>query len=192
MIGKREIDSFDRIKKEMMPFQKKTVRLFINDERDLYGKFSAGLNSGNAAAAPDGEINAEIIEYLQREVIDLPAFCSVNFEIRVKGKSGEELAGIKELIHTELNRKIFRAGLNLVKMKHQSILLALGAVLPLTAQQIFAQFITRYALKEFFLVMAWVFMWKAVELFFFERNKISREKKTLKRILACDFTVLPG
>jgi len=173
-------------KKDLVPFRNKIVKLYINNEDDLYNKFTfSGYNKGTV---PDGaEINPQIIEYLLNETRDLLQFIGVSPEIRVNGISENELEKVEELIRTEIKKRILKINIKLFKMKHQSIILLLGAIVPLTIQQIFSQFIARYALKELFLVMAWVFIWKAVELIFFERKEITKEKNVLKRLLKSEF-----
>jgi hypothetical protein len=55
--------------------------------------------------------------------------------------------------------------------------------------QIFTIASRRYSLNEFIIVMSWVFMWKAVELIFFERGKLIKEKAVLLKIFFAEITV---
>ena len=171
---------------DFISFPNKTVKLYIKDEADLYNKFT--YTGNEEGTVPEGaEINPQIIEYLLNETRDLPRFIGINVDFRVNGKNVNELKEVEELIRTEINKRIIKTNITLFKMKHQSIVLLLGAIVPLTIQQVFSQFVARYALRELFLVMAWVFIWKAVELIFFERKGITKEKNALKRILKTEF-----
>jgi len=172
---------------ELMSLHNRTVRLHINNESDLYNKFSLGICDDEGEGSVNPEINPELIDYLQKKAFDMPRIYGIKIELRVKGKSSQELAEIRELIKTEIRKKIFRTNVALFRMRRQSVILVLGAFVPLTVQHFFSQFIQRYALTEFFLVVAWVFMWKAVELFFFDHKDTAKERTALRRILKADF-----
>ena len=176
----------EKINLKLKPFPNKMVKLIINDERDLYNKFNMNLNPDNIVSS-DSEINPETINYLQKEIRETPRFFNISIKIRVNGRSREELVIIAEQIKTEIKKKILKLNFTEFKMRRQSFILILGGIISLAIQQIFSGLLIRYALKELLLVMAWVFMWKAVELIFFERMQIAGEIKTLKRILKSDF-----
>ena len=159
----------------------KTIILHINDERELYGKFSCP--AGNAAGLIDAEINPEIIDYLEKEAEDIPVFFNMKINLDITGMSSEKYGRAEDMIKTAVLYRIQKANIKLSKNRWGSIMMILAGFIPLTLQQILSSLVTRYALREFLLVVSWVFLWKAVEQIFFERKKIIMEKHALRKIL---------
>lgn len=180
-----------KINEKLRSLQTRTVKLYINDDSDLFSRYSLNTERDpdskiDLAAASPSDINRELIEYLEKEAAVLPRIIGMNIDLCAKGRTQEELALIADLIKTELKRKYFRLHVTSIKTRWHSVILVLGSIIPLMVQHFFSTMVSHFAISEFLLVVAWVFMWKAVELFFFEHSEIMKEKKSLKKILRAE------
>jgi len=66
------------------------------------------------------------------------------------------------------------------------ILIWIGMIL-ISITQIFQFVERRYSLNELIIVMSWVFMWKAIDLIFFEKRELLKEKRNLLKIYFSEF-----
>ena len=168
-------------------FEDEILTLCINNEKELYNKFSFFSDEPIDSNIHELEINDEVINYLEKQLYHVPPFFPVKVELRLKQASEEKFNHIEKTIKLAIQEKLFDIEINLAKMRRNSVLLIIGGVIPLSITQIFSTLTTRYALSELFLVMTWVFMWKAVELIFFNRPDLTRRKSRLRRLLKAEF-----
>ena len=172
-------------------FQEKIISLCINNEKDLYNRFTFFSDENIEANASHMQISDEVINFLERQMDHVPPFIPVTIELRLKERNEEKLKRIEESIKAELTKKTFEIDIAIAKMRRNGVLLVIAGVIPLTFRQIFSALTSRYALTELFLVMAWVFMWKAVEILFFNRPELAKRKMKFRRILKAEFSLSP-
>ena len=102
--------------------------------------------------------------------------------IKVLDKKKDTINIFEKLLKKNMNEKIIKINNQIKKINRNAwILLFIGLFL-ISITQIFDISGKRYSVNEFIIVMSWVFMWKAVEIFFFERMKVVREKRKLLKI----------
>ena len=168
-------------------FEDEIITLCINNEKELYNKFSFLSVDTDDTDISELEINDEVINYLEKQLYHVPPFFPVKVELRIKQTSEENFFNIEKLIKHAIQDILFDIEINLAKMRRNSVLLIIAGIIPLSFRQIFSTLTTRYALSELFLVMAWVFMWKAVEILFFSRPDLTKRKSRLRRLLKAEY-----
>jgi hypothetical protein len=153
---------------------KTRVTLRINDLGDLYNRFSITNNSG--------KINDEIINYLRMESENVPKPNSLIITIKANENLKGKIELIEDLIRENIKNKITKLTEQIRKANRNFFVLSLVGMVLIGITQIFQVAERRYSFNEFMIVMSWVFMWKAVEIFFFERIKLIKEKAILGKI----------
>ena len=163
------------IRKIKSSTNKSVIELCINDEKELFNRFSVEKNNFGS-----GRINNDIIEYLFNEVENFPLKNSVEIHVRMPVLFKREF--IEKLIKDNIGEQILKINKKLFRKDRSSIVLAVFGMLLIAFTQVFQFLASRYSFKELIIVMSWVFMWKAVELFFFERVAILKEKRILLKL----------
>jgi hypothetical protein len=151
------------------------IKLCINNDTELYNSFS-NIKNGY------GKINDDVIDYLKNETEDIPKRHGVIITLELCEKTSEKMEIIEKLIKTKIEEKIRKVNEKVKKINRNSCILALLGMILIGATQVFQTLEKRYAFNELIIVMSWVFMWKAVELFFFERVSLIKEKAILMKI----------
>jgi len=177
-------------RKSLFPSFKKTrIKLYINNEADLYEKFSYPADSGETAGRTDfaSEIDPAIIAYLEKKTAAVPVYSDFEIELHIRDAGKEKHRIAADAIKAYVIGQLAETEITLAKINRNSIMLILAGILPLAMQQMFTKVISRYFMSEFLLVMTWVFMWKAVELLFFGRPELAKKRSVLKKIYRADF-----
>jgi hypothetical protein len=166
--------------KKLKNNQNKTkITLCINNFLDLYNRFSI-TNNGNIIDA--GKISTEIMDYIKMETENIPKENSLIISIKTNENGNGKVKLIDNLIKRNIKEKIGKVNENIRRTNRNSFILAFIGMILIGITQIFQIFERRYSVNEFIIVMSWVFMWKAVETFFFERVKLIKEKAILLKI----------
>jgi hypothetical protein len=160
--------------------QNKTkITLCINSFLDLYNRFSI-TNNGNIIDA--GKINIEVMDYIIMETENIPRENNLIISIKTNENGNEKVTVIDNLIKRNIKEKIGKVNEKVRRTNRNAFILAFIGMILIGSTQIFQIFERRYSVNEFIIVMSWVFMWKAVEILFFERVKLIKEKAILLRI----------
>jgi hypothetical protein len=154
-----------------------TVEVCIRHETDLYNPFSV-LNAVNDNA----KINEAVIEYIVHETEKIPIENRLEIVIQSVEKVQNSVAFTEQRIKENVAEKIAAVSAGIRKACRNAILLATAGMVLIGSTQVFQLFEKRYALNEFIIVMSWVFMWKAVELFFFDRSKLMKKLGMLFKV----------
>ena len=163
---------------------KTKIILCINNFMELYNHFSI---TGNGNTIETGKINNEIIDYLKIETKNIPK--GNGLIISIKTGENEKIKLIENLIKKNIKEQINRINEKIKKAHRNSFILAIIGIILIGTTQIFQIFEKRYSLNEFIMVMSWVFMWKAVEIFFFERVKLVKELRVLFKIYLSEIII---
>ena len=157
---------------------KSAIELCINDEKELFNRFSV-LNNNSGA----GKVNSDIIAYLVNEAENLPLKNSAVIHIKMPGSITLKTESVESLIKDNIREQLLKTNKKLRSKNRYSIVLACIGMLCIAFTQVFQFLARRYSFNEFVIVISWVFMWKAVELFFFERAVLMKEKRILMKLL---------
>ena len=176
------------VKKLMNNPNKSTILLCIDDESELYSRFSV-LNGGNYPPNSTARINEEIVEYLISEVKKIPHKNSAKIRINVTSKVESNIEHIEKLIQDNIREKMATANETIKRTNRNAFALAGTGMLLIALTQLSHFLISKYSLNEFIIVMSWVFMWKAVELFSFKRVEILRAKTNLAKIFYSEISM---
>ena len=167
---------------------KSVVELCINNEMDLCNKYS--ICDKNDIKNNNVRINNEIIDYLINEIKVVPHKNTFVINIKIFDKMDFEINFIKKLIKDSIDRKMLIINKKIKRVNIYSFILAWVGMMLIGITQIFQFIEKRYSLNQFIIVMSWVFMWKAVDLIFFERAEIIKEKGILLKIYYSDVTII--
>ena len=160
---------------------KTKIELCINNETELYNHFSI-TNTKNAPEHTNAKINNEIINYLMEETKKIPRYNSLVIGIKTPDGSNFEIDFVKKLIKENIHEKLMIIDKKRRTINKKAFILTFIGMILIVAIHIFHFFESLYFLNEFIIVMSWVFMWKATELFFFKRAKRVREAIILMKI----------
>ena len=161
------------------------VELCINSETELYNCFSI-MNAknvlGNTRGNTRAKINEDIIDYLMDEIKNIPKNSSLIIAVKVFEEITLKIDFIEKMIKENINEKLLGINRRIKKTNRRALVLTIIGMVLIGITHIFRFFEDMYSLNEFVIVMSWVFMWKATELFFFDRAKKTREKIELLKI----------
>jgi hypothetical protein len=156
-----------------------SITLFFFYERALIDSYSSGKLLDTAA------INPAVIEYLESGVRNIPLKKQLTIEIEYGGKIPEDPFLPEKLIKKNLEASIGALFKRNFRITINSLILALAGIVILGLINRIPYFNSRYAFNELFVVISWVFIWRFVELFFFERARLRlRRMKLLQIFLA--------
>ena len=160
------------------------IELCIKNEIDFYNDYSYLNNSINKNI----KINNNIIHYLINETENIPLKNSLLICIRTLNTISQNSGFFEKLVKKNIHKKISTINKRIKKINIHSIVLALIGMLLIGMTQI-SNFVSKqFSLNEFIIVMSWVFMWKAVDLMFFEKTRILKKKRTLMKIYFSQIT----
>ena len=156
---------------------KSYIELYINNEADLFNKYS--IYKKDAIMNNNLKINSEIIDYLINETKIMPIKNVLGINVKIAEKINCDTGSINKLIKDNIYEKITIIDRKIKKININSFILAWIGMMLIGITHIFHFFEQGYPLNEFIIVMSWVFMWKAVDLMFFERAELMKEKGIL-------------
>ncbi|QQO10028.1 hypothetical protein [Breznakiella homolactica] len=165
-----------------------TIKLNLADETQIFDPFSISpkgfLSISGTAADENLRINNEIIEYLKREIEYIPIINNLSIEIEMPPQKTEIL---KQLINKKLRREIDNLLKENKRKKRTAGILTFFGLAVFSIYTIVPYFRDRAALNELFVIMSWVLIWRAVELFFFERAGNNLKRRRLLQIYSADY-----
>jgi hypothetical protein len=168
--------------KKLKSIQNKTkVELCINDIIEIYSPFSI-VNDGDHIENNNAKINKEIIEYIKTGAENIPGKNGLIICIKISEKTNGKIETIEKLIKEHIQKKLLEINEKIRRTNRNAFIFAIIGIFLIAITQFYQIIERRYALNEFIIVMSWVFMWKAVEIIFFERIKLIKEKVILLKI----------
>ena len=166
---------------------KSIVELYINNETDLFNKYSIckkdGIINGNS------KINNDIIEYLINETKMIPNKNRLKICFKIINEINYDSDFVNKMIKNNIFEKIVIIDKKIKKININSFVFAWIGMIFIGITQILQFIERRYPLNEFIIVMSWVFMWKAVDLMFFERAELMKEKGILLKIFFSEIII---
>jgi hypothetical protein len=159
---------------------KSIVGLCINNEMDLYNNYSILAKTDNFS--DNAKINQGIIEYIKNEIKKIPIKNTLIISLKLLDNINCRINIIEKLIKDNIFAEISIIKNKIKRINIISSLLVFIGMTLIGTTQLFHILEKRYAIKEFIIVMSWVFMWKAVDLIFFEKTNLMKEKRILMKI----------
>jgi hypothetical protein len=158
----RELDN--HIKNEVknkLQSQDNKVKLVLTEDSNICSRFCA---TGTV-------VDEEIIEYLERAIEDIPIKYPVDILVSAAHKGPGLIGQLKELVNIHVYSRLLAAKHDLKRNGLISLVLAIVGLLMLGLQAFFSSRFDIPMSNEFLLIISWVFLWKAVETYFFDRQK---------------------
>jgi hypothetical protein len=167
-----------------------TINLCINNETQIFNKFTrfdkeiAEINWNTIT-----KIDNELIEYIKNEVVNVPIKNNIKIDIYVKQNMVNKVSDIENLIKENIQLRINQLDAKIKKVLRQSfIFLSIGLILIGITE--YSKIIVNTVLhKELVIVMSWVFIWKAIELIYFIRRELKKEKVKLLKMCYCEYKI---
>lgn len=134
----------------------------------------------------------KLIELLEERTIYLPLRRGIIIKIKSPDNNSEHITKeIRDLIREHLIPIIHYIDLDQRRLIRVSALLMIFGVLAMGTASLLSQLaFNAYSLHEILVITSWVFIWAAVEMFFFDRRKLKNRKHRLQRIYFAEFSVL--
>jgi len=134
-----------------------------------------------------GKHDAEkLIELLEERTRYLPLRRGLS--VSIEGTESE----MKEFfprVRDSLVPLVYYIDLDLKRLARLSVILIVVGMLAMGIASILTELsFNAYALHEILVIASWVFIWAAVETFFFERRKLKNRKHHFQRIYSAEFT----
>ena len=159
------------------------ITLFIKDESEIIEPHSSRKSGSDAI------INPEIVEYLESRVNSIPFDKKLTVEIEYGAKMPDDPLLPEKLIKKELKTTITASLHRNRRIMAGSLLLALAGIGILAFINKFPYINDIYAFNELFVVISWVFIWRFVEMFFFERTKLQFRRMKLFQIFFAEYRI---
>jgi hypothetical protein len=169
------------IKKLKNDLNRNIIELCINNGNELYNHFSR-LNNQNIQKNNNSKINNEIIDYLIKETEKFNQGNGIKIILRILEKQNIDINFVEKIIKENIDDKLTILNKKIKRTNKISLILIIIGMILIGITQVFQFFEKRYSFNELIIVMSWVFMWKAIELIFFERFKLMKEKRILIKI----------
>jgi hypothetical protein len=182
-LNNKIFEKFLKNKTKNNPKNVKIITLCINKETQIFNRFTmfdeeiAEINALNIT-----RIDNDLIEYLMNEVENIPLRDNIRINIRVKKDMVNKVTAIEKLIKDDVKLKIDLLNKDIKKLQRNSFILALFGMVSIASTQFSQLFENTFAFRELVIVMGWVFMWNAIELFFLDRVKKNRNKIKLVKM----------
>ena len=159
------------------------IPLFFKNEDEIIAPYSAGKPSEDAV------INPAVIDYLESRAEITPGKKRLTIEIEYRGNPPDDHFLPEKLIKKNLKVSILASVKRNTLLMYGSFALALVGIAILGLINRIPFFSGGYAFNELFIVISWVFMWRFVETFFFERPKIRRRLIRLFKIYIAEYRI---
>ena len=140
----------------------------------------------------DAAVRRELLEYIEKEAWAIPLSTRIRIEFELKKGVSSTAEVIAELIRQDLRERIQGLRETMRRLMRRSLWLTLVGILIFAVETIMPQWSNPGAIHEMLIIMCWVFIWKAVESFFFERRSAMLERMRLVHLYMADYGVVPG
>jgi len=167
----REIEKLSRkAEKRVLKKTETEITLRLTECDDIYEKYSNYR---------DKQISHEILDYLEDQTKYIPVYSQVNINIET-GKNEETIIeNVKDAVRNHLRVGIIEKQIEMTQnLKEFNALLVLG-VTSFGVKAILNKYISNVSINEILLIVAWVFIWRAVETLYFDRKRIRKDKLKL-------------
>ncbi len=143
------------------------------------------------SSARNPKLREDILTYLRNRAKYVPALDRLVVNVALRGP--ETLHDLRDAVRNATMDAILYTHSELKQIKKLYTLLFVLGILTFVAKTIVTGFFKNAGVNEIFLIIMWVFVWRAVELFFFDRGTIVRENMRLiqlheARYVAVDFS----
>jgi hypothetical protein len=137
------------------------IKLVLTEESNICSRFCTN----------NTVVDEEIIEYLERSVNFIPIKYPVDILVSAMNKGSGVIEKLRELVNINVYSRLLAANHDLKRNGLISLVLAIFGLLLLGLQAFFSSRFNIPMSNEFLLIISWVFIWKAVETYFFDRQK---------------------
>ena len=143
------------------------------------------------SGARNPKLREDILAYLRNRAKYVPPLDRL--VVNVAPRSPETLHDLADAVRSATRDAILYAHNELQQIKRLYTILFVLGILTFVVKTFVTSFFKNTGVNEIFLIVMWVFVWRAVELFFFDRGTIVRESMRLvqlheARFVAADFS----
>jgi hypothetical protein len=169
------------IKKFKNTSNKTKVNLCINNIVEIYNPLSI-ITNNNSTENNNAKINDIIVEYIKNETENISKRNGLIISIKISRETNGEIKLIENIIKKYIQKELIKVNKRIRRTNKNAFIFTIIGVFLIAITQFYNIIEKGYAFNEFIIVMSWVFMWKAVEIIFFELVKLIKEKAILLKI----------
>ena len=135
-------------------------------------------------------LDSEFEEFLNAKADAIPLTKEIALHFHVKGATEEKCEEIDKAIKDNYKRKLKAINRKLRRNAMFSLYMLLLAVIAFAVYIPLAMFEVHFAIVEVFDIVAWVFVWEAVDNHFLSRRNLQQERLKKYRFIRADIEVL--
>lgn len=135
-------------------------------------------------------LDSEFEEFLNAKADAIPLTQEIALHFHVKGATEEKCEEIDKAIKDNYKRKLKAINRKLRRNAMFSLYMLLLAVIAFAVYIPLAMFEVHFAIVEVFDIVAWVFVWEAVDNHFLSRRNLQQERLKKYRFIRADIEVL--
>jgi len=170
----------NKIEKRTKNRNEYSIQLSIDDENDIYNKYSLNGNT---------QIKNEIIDYLEEQVKYVSIAHSITIQVEYKSKNQSTISILQMLIKDKLEDRLSILYQEIHSKLRETILFVILGLISFFLLSIVGRITSSRTIKEILLIICWVFIWKAVEIYFMERRKLVSERLKLMKLYFAKYSI---
>lgn len=140
----------------------------------------------------DAAVRQELLEYIEKEARAIPLSTRIRIEFELGEDVSSSVESIAELVGKDLRERIQGLRETMRRLMRRSLVLMVVGILIFAVETIMPQWSESGAIHEMLIIMCWVFIWKAVESFFFERRSAMLERMRLVHLYMAEYGEVQG
>jgi hypothetical protein len=175
----REIEKLSRKAEERVLKKTETgITLRLAECDDIYEKYSNYR---------DKQISHEILEYLEDQIKYVPVYSQIKISIETENDESTMIENVRSAVRNHLRVGIIEKQIEMTQNLKEFIVLLVLGVASFGIKAILNKYISNVSVNEILLIVAWVFIWRAVETFYFERRRIRKDKLKLIQLFMAKY-----
>ena len=151
------------------PQEEKTgaIQLLISEQNPLYEPY---------ASPQDPRIHPELLSYIKKEAQHLPPELPLAVEVEMEPSKKTRFQQFEAVLKKTITEEINALEIELKQQSHIALVLTALGILTFALIGLLSKINSGFGVKDLLSIVSWVFLWRAVEIYFFERQKTKNEK----------------
>lgn len=158
----------------------RTIRVVLSSELEMYSKFSVISKQ---------KINNEITNYITEQAKYIPLSYDLRISIKLLGNDSG-LSNVKKL-EQMFKKNIMNSLISYTRdlKRNSKLIISMGffGLIAMGLSILFSELFYVFAIRELLVIVCWVFIWRAVESYFFARKRIKTQKLKLTQLYLSEF-----
>jgi len=175
----REIEKLSRkAEKRVLKNTKTELTLRLTKSDEIYEKYSNHQ---------DKQISHEILDYIEDQAKYVPVYSQLTINVETEEYEAVKIEDVRDAVKNHLRVGIIEKQIEMAKNSKEFIALLVLGVTSFGIKAIINKYVSNISINEILLIVAWVFIWRAVETIYFERKKIRKDKLKLIQLYMANY-----